>query len=146
MKFKHKVVAWFKANNYTAANSSETIWIHREGTSVLTHGLYADDFLHPTNDPNMYKVFQQNFTKQFKVKSGKAAVYLGKRITVDANKLTVNIDETQYIDELLEQFQMTNCIPVSTPMLQRLLAEHGKEKLSVKDHELYRNMVGSLLY
>jgi hypothetical protein len=65
---------------------------------------------------------------------------------VDANKLTVNIDQTQYIDELLERFQMTDCNPVSTPMLQRLSAEHGGEKLSVKDHELYRNMVGSLLY
>jgi hypothetical protein len=53
VKFKHEVVAWFKENNYTAANSSETIWIRREGTSVLTHGLYADDFLHHTNDPNM---------------------------------------------------------------------------------------------
>ena len=82
------MVAWFKQNNSTAANSSETIWIRREGTGVLIHGLYADDFLHHTNDPNMYKVFQQKFTKRFEVKSGKAAVYLGNRITVDPNKLT----------------------------------------------------------
>ena len=94
----------------------------------------------------MYKVFQQKFTKRFEVKSGKAAVYLGNRITVDSNKLTVNIDQTQYIDELPERFQMTDCNPVATPMLQRLSAEHGGEKLPVKDHELYRNMVGSLLY
>ncbi len=31
-------------------------------------------------------------------------------------------------------------------MLQRLSAEHGGEKLPVKDHEVYRNMVGSLVY
>ena len=49
----------------------------------------------------MNKTFQQKFTKRFEVKSGKAAVYLGNRITVDSNKLTVNIDQTQYIDELL---------------------------------------------
>ena len=145
-EIKQEVVLWFKENNYTAANSSETIWIRCEGTSVLTHGLYADDFLHHTNDTNMYKTFQQKFTKRFEVKSGKAAVYLGNRITVDTNKLTVNIDQTQYIDELLERFQMTDCNPVSTPMVQRLSAEHGGEKLTVKEDELYRNMVGSLLY
>ncbi len=50
VKFKQEVVAWFKANNYTAANSAETIWIWSEGTSVLTHGLYAEDFPHHTND------------------------------------------------------------------------------------------------
>ncbi len=125
VKFKYEVVAWFKQNNYTSANSSETIWIRREGTSVLIHGLYAVDFLHHTNDPNMYKVFQQKFTKRFEVKSGKAAVFLGNRITVDSNKLTMNIDQTQYIDELLERFHMTDCNPVSTPMLQRLSAKHG---------------------
>jgi hypothetical protein len=48
--------------NYTPANSSETIWICRQGTSVLTRGLYADDFLHHINDPNMYKVFQMTPT------------------------------------------------------------------------------------
>ena len=146
VKFKQEVVAWFKENNYTAANSSETIWIRREGTSVLTDGLYADDFLHHTNDTNMYKTFQQKFTKRFEVKSGKAAVYLGNRITVDSNKLTVNIDQTQYIDELLERFQMADCNPVPTPMLQCLSAEHEGEKLSADDHDIYRNMVGSLLY
>jgi hypothetical protein len=146
VKFKQEVVAWFKANNYTAANSAETIWIRREGTSVLTHGLYADDFLHHTNDAAMYKRFQQNFAKRFEVKSGNVAVYLGNRITVDPNKLTVNIDQTQYIDELLARFEMSDCNPVSTPMIQRLSTIDGGEKLSVKDHEMYRNMVGSLLY
>ncbi len=38
VKFKQEVVAWFKANNYTAANSAETIWIQHEETSMLTHG------------------------------------------------------------------------------------------------------------
>ncbi len=54
VKFKQEVVAWFKANSYTAANTAETIWIQREGTSVLTHGVYTI-FLHHTNDAAMYK-------------------------------------------------------------------------------------------
>jgi hypothetical protein len=66
---------------------------------------------------------------------------------VDSNKLTVNYnDQTQYIDELLTRFEMSDCNPVSIPMVQRLSSMDGGEKLSVKDHEVYRNMVGSLLY
>jgi hypothetical protein len=113
---------------------------------VLTHGLYADDFLHQTNDTAMFKKIQLDFTKRFEVKSGTVSVYLGNRIIVDSNKLTVNIDQTQYIDELLERYEMTDCNPVSIPMVHRLSSNDGGEKLSVKDHELYRNMVGSLLY
>ncbi len=46
-------------------------------------------------------------------------------ITVDSNKMTVNIDQTHYIDKLLERFHVTDCNPGSTPMIQRLSAEHG---------------------
>ncbi len=120
VKFKQEVVAWFKANNHTAANSAETIWILHEGTTVLTHGLYADVFLHQTNNTAMYKRFQQKFTKRFEVKSGNVTVNLGNRITVDSNKWTVNIDQTQYIDELLTRFEMSDCNPVSIPMVQRV--------------------------
>jgi hypothetical protein len=60
--------------------------------------------------------------------------------------MTVYIDQTQYIDELLTSFEMSDCNPVLIPMVQRLSSMDGGEKLSVKDHEVYRNMVGSLLY
>jgi hypothetical protein len=100
---------------------------------VLTHGLYADDFLQHTNDTAMYKRFQQKFTKRFEVKSGNVAVYLGNRITVDSNKSTVNIDQTQYIDELLTRFEISDCNPVQIPMVQRLSSMDGGEKLSVED-------------
>ncbi len=40
---------------------------------------------------------------------------------------------------------MTNCLPVSTPMVQRLSVLNSGEKLCAEDQALYRNM-GSLLY
>ncbi len=53
VKFKQEVVARFKANYFRAANSAKTILIQCEGTSVLTHCLYADDFLYHTKDAGM---------------------------------------------------------------------------------------------
>jgi hypothetical protein len=64
---------------------------------------------------------------------------------VDSDKLTVNIDQTQDIDELLTRLEMSDCNPVSIPMAQFLSSMDRGEKLSVKDHEVYRNMVGILL-
>ena len=44
------------------------------------------------------------------VKSGAVAVYLGNRVVVDSTKLSVNLDQTHYVDELLEgmYFSRTN--------------------------------------
>jgi hypothetical protein len=41
---------------------------------------------------------------------------------------------------------MPNCLSVSTPIVQRLSMQNSREKLSADDQELYRKMVGSLLY
>jgi hypothetical protein len=41
---------------------------------------------------------------------------------------------------------MKNCLPVSTPIIQRLSRLNSGEKNSADDQALYRNMAGSLLY
>jgi hypothetical protein len=65
---------------------------------------------------------------------------------VDHAKLTVDLNQTEYVRELLERFNMANCLPVSTPTVQRLCMQNSGEKLSADDQALYRKMVGSLLY
>jgi hypothetical protein len=146
VKFKQEVIDWFKANGYLAANDAQTIWIKRDKLGVLIHALYADDFLHFTNNKVLYQDFQKQFRKRFDVKTGSVGVYLGNQISVDHGKLTVDLNQTEYVQELLERFNMTNSFPVSTPMVQRLSVLNSGEKLSAEDQALYRNMVGSLLY
>ena len=139
------MIAWFKENKYSTStvNSAETIWILRDGPNVLVHGLNADDFLHQTSNTAMFLSFQKQFKKRFDVKSGNVSVGLGNSIVTDSSKLTSNIDQTQYIDELLERFDLSCCNPTQIPIITRLSVRDGGVKLSVKDHETYRNIVGS---
>jgi hypothetical protein len=146
VKFKQEVIVWFKDNGHSPANDAQTIWVKREKTGVIIHALYADDFLHFTNNKTLYQDFQKQFKKRFDVKTGSVGVYLGNRISVDQAKLTVDLNQTEYVMELLERFNMSDCIPVSTPIVQRLSVQNAGDKLSVQEHEQYRNMVGSLLY
>ncbi len=146
VKFKQEVIDWFKGNGYLAANDAQTIWIKRDKMGVIIHALYADDFLHFTNNKVLYQDFQKQFKKRFDVKTGSVGVYLGNQISVDHAKLTVDLNQTEYVRELLERFNMTDCLPVSTPMVQRLSMINSGDKLSAVDQALYRNMVGSLLY
>jgi hypothetical protein len=57
----------------------------------------------------MYQDFQKQFKKQFEVKTCSVGVYLGNQMKVDDAKLTVELNQSDYIDELLERFEMTNC-------------------------------------
>jgi hypothetical protein len=60
VKFKQEVIDWIKGNGYLAANDAQTIWIKRDKMGVIIHALYADDFLHFTNNKVMYQDFQKN--------------------------------------------------------------------------------------
>ncbi len=115
---------------------------------VIIHALFADDFLHFTNNKILYQEFQKQFMKRFDVKTGSVGVYLGNQILVDSDhgKLTVDLNQTEYVQELLERFNMTNCFPVSTLMGQRLSILNSWEKNSAEDQALYSNMVGSILH
>ena len=94
----------------------------------------------------MYQDFQKQFKKRVEVKTGSVGVYLGYQINVDEAKFAVKLNQSDYIDELLDRFEMTNCTPVSTPMVHRLSGQDSGEKLAAGEHDRFRNMVGSLLY
>ncbi len=102
---------------YTAANDAETIWVKRSNDRVLINALHAGDFLHFTNCSVLYQDFQKHFQQKFDVQTGSVGFYLGNRImghTDPRCKLTVEVNQSEYVDELLARFDMTDCKPVST--------------------------------
>ena len=145
-KFKKEVTDWLRSNGYAPANDSETIWIMRKDQDVLVHGLYADDFLHFSNNSEFYTSFRDQFKKRFDIKTGPVDVYLGNRICVDSDRYNVLINQTAYIDELLGKFGMGDSRPVATPIVSRLSNADRGNDLSKEDHAQYRVIVGSLLY
>ena len=64
---------------------------------VIIHALYADDFLHFTNNKVLYQDFQKQFKKHFDVKTESVGFYLGTQISVDHAKLTVHLNQTEYV-------------------------------------------------
>jgi hypothetical protein len=82
------------------------VWIQRSDKGVLIHALYADDFLHFTDNSGMYQSFQKQFKKRFDIKTGSELVYLGNQIVVDSERFNVTLDQSQYIDDLLVRFDM----------------------------------------
>jgi hypothetical protein len=71
--------------------------------------------------------------------------FLGLEVWQRTDEIFMN--QGKYTDEILKKFGMLNCNPMATPMVMKL------KKLSVSsfdsdeiDPNLYRNMIGSLMY
>jgi hypothetical protein len=118
----------------------------RKDKDVLVHGLYADDFLHFSNRNAVYASLRDQLRKRFDIKTGPVDVYLGNRISVDSENFNASIDQSAYIDDLLTKFGLGDSNPVATPIVQRLSAVDRGNSVAKADHDLYRVMVGSLLY
>ncbi|XP_031258739.1 uncharacterized protein LOC116116829 [Pistacia vera] len=74
---------------------------------------------------------------------GEMTYFLGMEINQSADGIFVC--QRKYANEILKKFNMENCNPVSTPLVQnqKLCREDGASKV---DESMYRNLVGCLLY
>ena len=131
VKFKQEVIDWLKTNLYIAANDAQTIWIKLTKHGLVIHAIYADDFLHFTNNKAMYQDFQKQFKKRFEVKTGSVGIYLGNQIKVDEAKFTVELNQSYYIDELLNRFQNDELAAVKHLTVFRDLMSWGSSTLSL---------------
>ena len=71
---------------------------------------------------------------------------LGIHVTRPNNGF-VRIDQNHYIQQILMEFGMENAKPASTPMSSSIkLDDETSKVLSREDHELYRRIIGKLMF
>jgi hypothetical protein len=140
------VTDWLRTEGYDPINDSETIWKLRTDKGILVHALYADDFLHFSNNPELYSEFKVKIQQKFDIKTGEVDNYLGNRITRNEQAGLIRLDQEAYLEEVLKRFNMDKCTPVKTPMEERLSEANRGTTLSKEDQAKYRMIVGSLLY
>jgi hypothetical protein len=146
-RFKSVSTEFMIAEGFTAVNDSQTVWIKRQGSSLLICAWFVDDVHHCTNDLSMYRSFRKRFEKRFDLKSDDhVQVYLGNRIQHDRVKGTVTVDQEHYVLACLEKFGLNRCNGVDKPITSRLTVRDQPEAVNIPDQELFRGMVGSLLY
>jgi Reverse transcriptase (RNA-dependent DNA polymerase) len=113
---------------YKKGNVSETF------TLLL---LYVDDMLITSNDHEEIESLKLDMSKRFATKDlGEAKKILGMRIHMDRERGELWLSQTEYVDKVLERFEIKDCKPVTTP-----LAGHfklSKENSSKNDEERSR--------
>ncbi len=114
--------------------------------------VHVDDGLTVTNSPHLYSWIMVGLNKKFKVNDlGPADVFLGMKIECDHPSWKLWISQKDYIDELLQSYDMSEVNPTSIPLRTKLHSlEPAKDQLpEVPSNELthfFQHLVGQLLY
>ena len=109
--------------------------------------LYVDDLLLFGDRPSHIKHVKDALKKQYKMTDlGPVQRFLGLRITRDRSTRTIDIDQTEYIQSVLERFGMADCKPARTPLPAGAVLEASDQPATDSFRQRYQSLIGSLLY
>lgn len=123
--------------------SEPCVYIKSDTTgNVIILALYVDDILIFSKDTPEKKILKEELMTKFDMKDfGRATHVLGMRLNQEQNKIT--LDQKNYIQKVLEQFNMTDCKPVNTPLECGMKLEKGDQ---TDPDSKYRSLVGCIMY
>lgn len=85
--------------------------------------------------------------KQYKMTDlGPIQRFLGLRIRRDRLSRTLDIDQEEYIEAILENYQMASCKPARTPLPAGAVIEAATTEAPAKLRQRFQSLMGSLLY
>jgi len=134
---------WLMEQGWTQSQADAGVYVFNEGEYVLV--LYVDDIIVGGPKLSWINEFKADIQKQFKIKDlGPVSWCLGMEVCRDRLAKTIELTQKKYISDMLQQYNMTDCKPVSTPMaLGTMVAASGE---TLEDIKPYQSLVGSLLY
>ena len=113
--------------------------------------LYVDDILLAGNNKSKMQEIIDHLNKVFNMKNlGEPRDYLGMKIVRDRSNKLMTLSQADYIEKVLERFNMSESKPQNTPMITRQVRSRisNDQKLTqTKRVEVpFREVIGSLLY
>jgi Reverse transcriptase (RNA-dependent DNA polymerase) len=133
----------------TFADAGVYVYHQRRGDGPLIIILYVDDITIMGASLKSVKQLKSNLSKRYEITDlGEIKSYLGIRITRDRSAKCLEIDQSGYIKDVLDRFNMTDANPHNTPLPAGADVHLIKntEQASQSEIKHYQSLIGSLLY
>lgn len=138
---------------YKASELDECLYMKLVDNQRIYLTLYVDDtlaFYHKSVE-NIWLKDKAKIAAKYKIKDlGVCEWILHMAVKRDRTNKTIYLSQQAYMEKLLAKFQMDKANPTDSPFLtQDITAPPENQKiipLTKEEHELYRSIVGSILY
>ena len=144
--------ATFEREGFTRSHADHSLYIKQTSKSLLIVIIYVDDLIILASDMDMMKGLKFKLEEEYDMSDlGELHFFLGVHIERDRAARTITMHQRSYIEEVLKQFGMEDCKPISTPLdvkaqLVKLTDEEHEEHMQEMQGVPYQKAVGSLMY
>ncbi len=110
-------------------------------------GVYVDDLTIAAANVDTLARFKTEMSKRYEMKDlGELHFILGLQVKRDRSARTLHLSQKQYINTVLERFDMLGCKPAKSPLRSKTVMSLRKEGEEKADQARYLAAVGSLMY
>ncbi|KAI5116724.1 hypothetical protein M0805_004183, partial [Coniferiporia weirii] len=151
-QWHRKLNAALVAMGFVKVSVDHAIWVYRQDDTRVIIPAYVDDMLIATKETSKAEAVIEELGKHFKLHNlGPTSFLLGVQINRDRSKCLLTLSQHQYVLDILDQYNMSDCSPVTTPMDSN--AQLSKEQSPKTDSDInamkaypYAQLVRSLMY
>ena len=131
---------------FESSSSDPCLYTRHNGSGILIIALYVDDLLIAGNSKSEIDAIKKELSDRFEMKDlGEAKVMLGIEIKRDRRNRQLFVSQSEYTQQVLERFGMSNSKHISTPM-DRSYEELVNQDSPAAENIPYRQVIGSLMY
>ncbi|WVY97343.1 hypothetical protein V8G54_029494 [Vigna mungo] len=147
-----KFESFMHKEGFQKCNADHCCFFKKYKSSYIILLLYVDDMLVAGLDMDEIRSLKQQLSKEFDMKDlGPAKRILGMQITRDKQKCILQLSQVEYINRVLQRFNMRDAKAVSTPLAShfRLSKEQSPQTEKEKDSMAkipYASAIRSLMY
>ncbi|KAI5116504.1 hypothetical protein M0805_000605 [Coniferiporia weirii] len=137
---------------FAKVSVDHAIWVYRRGDVRVIVPAYVDDMVIATKTEAKAEEVIEELGKHFKLRNlGLTSFLLGVQIEHTRAKRQLTLSQRQYALDVLEQYNMLDCVPVTTPMdanAQLSKEQSPKTQANINAMKVYpySQLVSSLMY
>ena len=139
-----KINTWLQQQNLRQSDLDPNLFYSVENGQYTIVLIYVDDMLITGDNETKILALQRALTDAFEMTDvGIAHEYLGVKFENRTSRIWIH--QRAYINKLLQKFRMQDCVTCNLPMDPGLQLQKDMQSPSF-DLQLYRSLVGSLIY
>ncbi len=150
-KWYEKLTAALATLGFAALEKDHAVYRLVTGSDIIILAIHVDDCTITGSSPSLIIKIQDRIGQLFKITLlGPISWLLGMEIIRDRAARTISINQTLYIDSVLQRFNMEDCKPSAIPMdpnvqLSRDQCPTDALEIAEIQRHPYRGVVGSLI-
>jgi len=128
--------AALKDLGFTHCISDYSLYHKETGDTLTMIAIHVDDMLITCNSTSGMATIKKELCEKFEMQDeGEAKWMLGIEIIRDRKNLSLSITQRKYINDMLERFEMEECISVSSPMAKDTTLGKDQRPKTIQERE-----------